>query len=148
MKRIPFLVSLIILISIAVSSCAGTSPFGGPTQTPDPCSASELVKYAEAIEDVSRRFDDAYNLANNTSRMSLSPVIGDLQEIRRDAQDLDVPRCALDTKTNLVNYMDAIIDAFLAFLAQEPDSVVSGRFSTASNYYGKYLKALGEMSNP
>ena len=146
MKRNAILVSLSILISFLISSCGGTSAPSGPTQTPDPCSPTEVQKYIDAIDDVERRFDDAYTLANSTARGSLSPVIGELQAIRRDAEDLDVPSCAEKARDNLVIYMDAVIEGFLLFLSNESDEKVGSQFITANTYFKNYLNSLANLS--
>jgi len=135
---------VLVLLSALMAGCSG-SPFGGPTPTPDPCSPSEINKYLDAIRDVSRRFGDAHTLASNTPRMSLPPVISDLQAIRRDAEDLEVPDCAVKAKQALVAYMNAVIDAFTAFLGQEPDSAVSAAFDEASELLAKYLEEMSRL---
>ncbi len=134
------------LIAIALVGCSGL--IGGPTPTPDPCSAGEIERYLDAIRDVSRRFDDAVALANTTPRGSLPPVIADLQEIRRDAEDLDVPGCADKAKNALVRYMDGIVDAFLLFLGNRPDSDVNEAFTEATDLLDAYLEAIAEVSSP
>ena len=132
------------LLCALIVGCAGGS-LGGPTPTPDPCSPTEIDKYLDAIRDVSRRFDDASMLANNTPRMSLPPVISDMQVIRRQAEDLKVPDCAATAKGVLVRYMNAVIDAFTAFLGQESDSAVSAHFDTASTLMDRYLDEMSRL---
>lgn len=135
-----------LLIAIIISGCSGSFGFG-PTPTPDPCSPTEIKKYIDSIDDVSRRFDDALQLALSTSRISLSPVVADLQTIRRDAEDLEVPECAIDAKGWLILYIDTTIEAFLNFMAQEPDSQVQSKFKLASQYLLSYQEALAEMQS-
>jgi len=74
--------------------------------------------------------------------MSLPPAIADLQTIRREAEDLEVPVCAVSAKNALVTYMNATIDGFIAFLSDEPDTKVNAAFKKANELSKDYLEAM------
>jgi len=137
------LISIALVFIIVSCSSAPASPTSTPT--PDICGPDAMMEYYDTIRDVGRRFDDAETLANNTSRMNLPPVIGDLQAIRRDAEDLIVPDCAKDAQDLLVKYMNSTIDGYLAFMSDEADSTVSSYFKAASNYMNQYSIELEKM---
>lgn len=141
MKR-TVLVFAIIIASVLINGCSSLSMIGGPTPTPDKCSPQAVGEYYDAINHVGRRFSDALDLADTTPRMNLPSVISDLQAIRRDAEDLDVPPCAEKAKQALVSFMDKSIDGFLAFLGQKPDAVVNAAFDEASKAMDNYLTEL------
>jgi len=106
-----------------------------------PCSlqAETFVAEVEALMD---DWDDAYYLAANTSRIALPPVVGRLQEVRRQVTDLDTPECAEDVRRELLSYMDYVIEGYLAFMAQEEDSVVETKFEFANQRLEAFLRGF------
>jgi hypothetical protein len=116
--------------------------------SPDPCSPGEIEQHLDAITDVSRRFDGAVTLADGTPRMSLPTVIADLMAIRREADDLAVPPCAIDAKNLLAARMDATIDAFIAYLGQKPDEEVATAFEEAEQLLAEYHHEILMLTDP
>ncbi len=144
MKRF---ILVMALAATVLSGCGpAATPTPGPTPTPDPCGPSEVTRYLTSIRDVSRRFDDAVALANNTPRMSLPPIVSDLQSIRRAAEDLVVPECAREAKDSLVSYMSAMIDAFMAFLGQQSDATQQAAFDKVRSERSRYNAAMTRLS--
>jgi hypothetical protein len=88
-----------------------------PTSTPAPCISNELH---QQISDVLSRFADAVTLGDSTPRMQLADVIADMQAIRRDAESLSFSDCLTPIRPHLIAYMDSAINAFTAFLAENP----------------------------
>jgi type II secretory pathway pseudopilin PulG len=78
-----------------------------------------LTTSSKALDSLLARWDDAVKLASTTSRISLPVQVAALQDIRRDASALTVPPCMDEAKVHLVNSMQATIDAFMAFMANE-----------------------------
>src|SRR5687768_15649215 len=111
------LVSLVALLLVGCS--AGVQqvvvvtptpvPTNTPAPTPEPCNV-QAAAFLEAAQDIFEEWDDAFELANSTPRMSLPAVISELQEIRRNADDLEVPPCAAATKALMIEMMEAAID--------------------------------------
>jgi hypothetical protein len=66
-----------------------------------------------------RTWDDADDLASQTPKRSLAPQIQGLQTLRRQAQDLDAPACAIAIKQRLVEAMDLSINGYTAFLGRQ-----------------------------
>jgi len=83
-------------------------------------------------------WSDAVKLADSTPRLSLADPISKLQEVRRKAADLDYPMCAWPIQQKLLDLMDKGIDAYLAFMAQRPDSEVQGLFDEAMNSFEEF----------
>jgi hypothetical protein len=83
------------------------------------------------LQPVAQRWDDAAALAGNTPRMQLATQIAALQEIKREADVLELPACASDAKAALSRSMQATIEGYLAFLAQSPDTTVQAAFGRA-----------------
>ena len=127
---------LLFLFPLLLSACSISSKL----KAPDPCSPPEIIKNLDPIKEIDHKFDDAYKLASNTPRISLSLVISDLQGIRREAEQLEVPSCAVRTKEALIAYMDKAIEGFLQFMSNDIDYVST--FSEAQtmeySYWDEY----------
>lgn len=146
MKRILLLVVLVILLTGCAPIQVQVQPTSEPSPIPTsvPCSV-QAEAYIEAIDEIAQEWDDARNLAGSTPRMSLAPAISDLQEIRRKVDKLDRPSCAESVHSLLIQHMDAVIDAFLKFLAQESDSIVNAKFTEASMAFDQWIEEYGKL---
>jgi len=128
---------LLLIFCVALTSCAG--------------SKCNLEEYNAAVEPLLEEWDDAVSIANQTPRVGLPNVIPELQGIRRrteDTEDLEIEECFEDAHSFLIKYMDYTIEAFIAFMGQEDDSVVTQKFSLAQTNFETYLikldQAVGE----
>lgn len=138
--------SLLVFALVLLTACSPGQMFG-PTPTPDPCSAALLPAQLDKLTGIAQRFDDATKLANNTSRVNLPPVISDLQAIRRDAQDLELPGCMAKVKARLITYMDSIIDAYIIFLDPDnPKQMYLDKFKQADQQLGDFNKAIDDLT--
>lgn len=68
-----------------------------------------------------------------------------LQAVRRDAEFLDPPRCAARAQNLLVRYMDARIQGYLDFAAQDPDATVQDQLNTAHQIFAEWPTAWSEL---
>lgn len=123
MRRLLFLV----LLLVTAVSCAA------------PTCEESTVDYRATVDSLNEQWDDALAIANSTARMSLSGPLGDLQSLNRDTKQIDVPECAASAHEAMLDYQEAIIDAFLAFMGNENDSVVNARFDTAQELQSKWV---------
>jgi hypothetical protein len=64
-----------------------------------------------------REFDDASQLVSSTPTGQLSGVISNLQRIRRDVEDAQIPACLGTLKTHQLNHMNLVIQTLIAFVA-------------------------------
>ena len=101
--------------------------------------------YNTTVEPLLEEWDDAVSVANQTPRMGLPNVIPNLQEIKRRASDLEIDECFVDAHSFLIKYMEYTIEAFLAFMSQESDSVVQGKFSLAETNFETYLLRMRQV---
>jgi len=99
----------------------------------------------EKMEPFIDKWDDAIVIAESTSRMSLAPQIENLQEIRRETEDLKISDCADEAHEALIAYMDQTIDAFIAFLGQEDDEKVNRLFSSAQDSMRDWSELVEEI---
>ena len=70
----------------------------------------------QPINDLMREFEDASQLASNLTAQQLPEVISNLQRIRRDAEDVQIPACLGTLKTHQLNHMNLMIQTLLAFV--------------------------------
>lgn len=111
------------------------------TPTPLPC-AVQMISFMGELNKVASRWDDARSLAASTSRIALSPVVSQLQDIRRQADGLQPPDCAAYVKLYLVEYMDNTIEAFILFMGDAPDNKIESKFKSASLSFDLYEKEI------
>jgi|GEM_PF-5270818 len=90
------------------------------TETPT-CDVSTFLKESE---NALSKFKDTVVIAQQTPRMSLAPMLSQLQDQRRAYSQIEVPSCALSLQQAILAAMDAHNDALLKFLGQAADSVV------------------------
>lgn len=121
----------IVAFTLLLSACGGA-----------PTCAEQAGPQLKELQAIAVEWDDAYKLASQTPRASLSGQIASLQAIRRKAQDLAMPECASSAKTALVDSMDNSINGFIAFLGQKPESEVNALFTRAN----ERMKAFGEAA--
>ncbi len=120
MKRFLALAPLLVLLSLF--ACA-------PAATPTPtCDAADYLKQSGELV---IQFKDLNDRAGATARIALSPVVGQMQDLRRAFSKLNVPSCAQDYHDIVIKAMNDEIQAYLDFMAQKPDSAVQADFQLA-----------------
>jgi hypothetical protein len=106
-----------------------------------------------------REFDDASTLASNVPQAQLSSSISDLQRIRREADDEQIPACLTDLKTYQITHMNAVINTLLAFMRSsapqainctnvQPNTESAGicqNIALAREQHDKYLVELARL---
>jgi len=141
---------LVPLLLVLVTACGGSVPTVAvaPTVAPQPTPAcpDRAAEFIRLSQDLREQWDDALTLADSTPRGSLPPQIADLQRIRRETEDLEVPDCAAEAKEHLVGAMDAGIDGFIAFLGQEDQSIIDANFRTVGTELAAYQNELDSMA--
>jgi len=76
-----------------------------------------LVSYMADIEDPVERWNDAFDIAVSTPRMSLADPIQELQAIAREVKDISPPSCLEEAHNGFIDGMDTNIEMMLGFLA-------------------------------
>lgn len=127
MKKV---LAVLLLSLVLISAC-------GPTCTQQ--------GYIEITSDIEEQWHDALDIANSTARMSLSGPIGDMQQIIRDYKKLEVPECYSSTHGLFIDSYEQTVDAFLAFMSSEEDSVVQSRFRASENTFDRAMRELWKL---
>lgn len=107
------LLSMILLL-VACSPKATEIPMASATA--DPCSPANILPEVAKVNSLMREFDDAAQLASVAALNQMPTVIPPLQDIRRDAQDQQVPSCLVNLKTLQLQHMNAVINTFMLFM--------------------------------
>ena len=110
-----------------------------PTATSDPCSMPQLEKEVNEVHSHMREFDDASALAGSIPREQLSSSIADLQRIRREAQDEEIPACLTKLKEIEVQHMNSVIETLLAFMRGTDQQTLDQGISLARQQHDQYL---------
>lgn len=139
------------LMALALTSCGATPtptpvPTPVPTSTPDPCPAAELASQVTAIRHIVDDFDGIVKLAEKTARVSLSPLVRDLQTTQAKLRDLKLLGCAEPTRDAILSYMSESIAGFLSFMANERDVTVNAHMSAASRLKVLALASLDSLA--
>lgn len=125
------------------------TPTPRPTNTPTVPRVSRLCQsqtadYLAQLEPILDEWQDAVEVANSTARIALSPMVRDLQRIQRDVEDVPAPDCARHGSSRLIGGMDSIVDAFIAFMGEEAESVVSYKFNSG---YDQMTTGVEELTH-
>ncbi len=91
-----------------------------------------------SVDSLMQRWYDAEQVASASSRMSLATPVAALQAIKREAEALTVPPCLDDSKPKLLQGMEGIVDAYLAFMTTrgaDGDELVATKFKDARPHF-------------
>ncbi|HEX2696615.1 MAG TPA: hypothetical protein VHM28_02835, partial [Anaerolineales bacterium] len=80
------------------------------TYTPDPCAQANIQGTVNDFDKLSREFNDAFEIAKITPAYQLTPIISELQRIRRAAEDYVVPSCLKTLKQHQLDFMNTAIN--------------------------------------
>ena len=152
-----FVLGLSVFI-LATLACGQSSSPSQPSQSSSPsqpsgsgssgCPESQRIAFDRGLVDNVKRFSDTMTRANYTPRIALSPVIGEMQAIKRDMAGLSAPTCAKETQRLFVAWMEQEIKTFNMFMSGDyTDGQVSAQSSLATDKLEEAhaaLKRLGE----
>jgi hypothetical protein len=116
------------------------------TSTPDVCAPENIKASVLELNKFARAFDDLSVLAENTPREQLVPIITQLQNIRREAEDFDAPPCMLKMKEYQLNYMNVFIETLVVLyssltseLTENDVVLINQGMSLSVQYRDQYL---------
>lgn len=94
-------------------------------------------------------FDHSYQFATSASRDAIVRPVAELQQILMDTMAYPVPACLRTAKNELVQFMGAVVHAFLAYGAQESDATIREWLEKANEHYLNFppeLEAINECA--
>ncbi|HEX2698218.1 MAG TPA: hypothetical protein VHM28_10960 [Anaerolineales bacterium] len=143
-----FLLALILLLvpmQTACGSLESPTPIPTPTINSDPCAAENLVASVKKINDLQREFDDASQLAANLPREQLTDAIGNMQRIRRSAEDLPVPACLTTLKAHQLADMNIVINTLIAFVGGADQKSLNDGIARARQEHDAYAIEMARI---
>lgn len=147
MRRVIVLFALALTATLLVG-CVFTVLFAPDgLLSPQRRCARQVAAWQDEAQPHIEEWLDVVTLADNTSRMNLSPLIRDMQTIRRSVQDVEVPRCAVVAVTHLDSSMDWAIRAYTAFMAQEPSTAVSVFMRESTKELALFRREIKEIED-
>lgn len=115
------------------------------TATPDLCSSENLPASIQQINDLTREFDDAAQLASNLPAQQLPEVISNMQRIRRAAEDVEAPGCLSTLKTHQLNYMNGMIQTLLSFIGGSDQATINNGLNAARQEHEQYSMEVARL---
>lgn len=107
-----FLLPASVLIVLLIVAAVGTYAWYFVYR---PCEVNTVKEASSLLVNQRNFYDEAYQFATTASRTSLVRPLTLLQQIQMDTQQVLVPACMQTAKNELINYMGAVHQAFLAF---------------------------------
>src|SRR5215216_3829797 len=115
------------------------------SSTPDPCSSEQLEAEVQKVHGHMREFDDASILASNLPLQELSGPIANLQKIRREAEDEQIPACLTDLKKYQIAHMNTVIGTLVAFLGGADKNTLEKNIAAAREQHDQYTLELARL---
>jgi hypothetical protein len=130
--------------SVPKPSSTGVSP-AGPTPTSDPCSTDQIEAEVQKVHKHMREFDDASVLASKLPRDQVPGSVADLQRIRREAEDEEIPACLTNLKKYQVDHMNSVINTLLAFIDGSDTKTLEQGIGIARQQHDQYTLELARL---
>ena len=107
-----------------------------------PCEVNVVKEASALLVGQMNFYDEAYQFATTASRTSLVRPLTLLQQIQMDTQQVLVPACMQTAKNELINFMGAVHQAFLAFGAEQADATIRGLINQSETHYDNFTTEL------
>ncbi|HJS18222.1 MAG TPA: hypothetical protein VJ785_05725 [Anaerolineales bacterium] len=124
---------------------SATDLAASPSATSDACSMPAIEAEVQKVHSHMREFDDASILASNLPREELSGPIADLQRIRREAEDEEIPTCLTNLKASQIQHMNTVIDTLLAFIGGADTVALEQSIAVAREQHDQYTLELARL---
>jgi hypothetical protein len=123
--------------------------FFGRTVIVDRCSADNKLSEAQSLGRLVHHFEDVKFVAILTSREQLVQPILKLQDLRYQAEDMDLPDCLSDLEVSSINYMNSVILYLSHHMAGMNTEQVRAEFLSSEEllktYQQVYAQATGSQ---
>lgn len=139
-RRFPFLASVLVVLLIVVAAGAYTW-----YSLRSSCEVSAVEEASTILVSQVKMYDNVYQSATAATQTSVVVPLAVMQQILMDTQQVAVPACMQTAKTELINYMETVIRAFLAYSAEEANTVVRGLIEQSETHYANFSTELKEV---
>ena len=112
-------IACFVLMVLILTGCS-EKPFDSPaaSHTADPCSVEKVTPFLDAADDTLNRFNQLAQNADEIPGKDLESIIKEMQVIETEAEDIDLPLCALKSKAALTSYMGTLIQGYFRLYSQ------------------------------
>ena len=110
-----------------------------------PCGTIRVQQYKDQATEIMDRWVDAKLVAGSTSRIALAGPLQNLMDIKREAEDVEVPACMFEAHMKLILGMDYGVKAFLQFSSGIDD--VSIDIKAGENQHREYQELSAEIKS-
>lgn len=154
---------LVVTLSMFFAACAG-APTSVDVQTVQTQAAQTVIArlvtstlaipatltcdprpFLKATADTIDQFADVRKRANASPRISLSPVVGEMQDLRRQYKNSIAPACGERLQVLVVAAMDAEITTYIDFMSQQSDYVVQADMRVADLAWQEVSREMKEI---
>lgn len=131
-------VSMVLLVVASVSAYVWY-------YLPRTCEVTAVEEASAILVSQLKRYDDVYQVATDAPQNAVFIPVSVMQQNLMDTQQVVVPACMKIAKNELLNYMDIVIRAFLAYEAQASNATVSGLIDQSEMHYAKFSMELKDV---
>jgi hypothetical protein len=131
--------------AVVPASPATAEQVAAASPTPDPCSSGLIEDEVQKVHRHMREFDDASVLASKLPRDQLTDSVADLQRIRREAEDEQIPGCLGNLKKYQVDHMNSVINTLLAFIGGTDATTLEQGINVARQQHDQYTLELARL---
>jgi len=142
---------LVCIIAFSISGCSSSPEAEAPAITQaavdniDPCAPEVIQTTGSPLQMLMDQFDDSADIAANSPHEQLAEPIANLQELRRETEDLLVPICLESLKTAQIDYMNSVIDTLLMFLSLQDEAVIMVGIEISDELRALYESQVSEL---
>ena len=116
-----------------------------PSSTPDPCAEGQIEDQVQRVHRHMREFDDASILASSLPRDQLTESVANLQRIRREAEDEQIPACLTNLKNYQVDHMNSVINTLVVFIGGADTTTLEQGIAVARQQHDQYTLELARL---
>ena len=147
---------ILTIFSLFLSACANqniasaqpsptSEPTSMPTFTPDPCSMENLSTSIKEVNDLMREFDDISKLAASVAREKVPELVSEMQRIRREAEDHEIPSCLSTLKVHQISHMNLVINTLIAFIGGAQSEALTDGINRAGQEHDLYTLEIARL---
>lgn len=141
------LFQLALIVLFILTSCSGKSNTGieTPSSTPNPCAPNQIGKEIDKINELMRAFDDATFIANLTDQKLLAQPIMEMQAIRRQVENLEMPSCLKNLQVSAISYMNMVINYLAHFMGGISQEQINAEIAASQNLRIAYEEEIARQ---
>lgn len=136
-SRLPWMASALVVLLLGVAGGMYVWYY-----LPNTCAVSAVEETSTILVSQVKMYDNVYQSATAGTQTSVVVPVAVMQQILMDTQQVVVPACMQTAKTELVDYMDTVIRAFLAYSAHETDAAVRALIDQSEAHYANFSTEL------